>query len=195
MKQILIALMLAMAFCLSATAQKATVFDQDSSSSYIPEYTDVADSSITVVSEEADSYDSYTFPLNESDFSALKDIGNIAHAGIAVAIVALVLIFGFPIFIIFIAFYFRYKSRRDQYKLVEKALAAGQPIPEGIFKESLNRDTRTKGIKNTCLGIGLFILLWAFTDSFALGSIGLLIMFTGIGQWLTARNQPPVDKQ
>ena len=107
----------------------------------------------------------------------------------------LILVFGFPIFVIFIAFYFRYKNRRERYKLVEKAIAAGQPIPEGILKESLNTDTRSKGIKNMCLGTGLFIFLWAITDSFALGCIGLLIMFTGLGQWLVARNQHPTDEQ
>ena len=96
---------------------------------------------------------------------------------------------------IFIAFYIRYKSRRERYKLVEKAIAAGQPIPEGILKESLNTDTTAKGIKNMCLGAWLFIFLWAITDSFAMGCIGLLILFTGLGQWLVARNQRPTDEQ
>ena len=141
-----------------------------------------------------DSYDDSSI-ISKEDFSLLKDLGSAASAGIALAFFVLLLTFGFPIFVIFIAFYFRYKSRRERYKLVEKAIAAGQPIPEGILKESLNTDTTAKGIKNMCLGAGLFIFLWAITDSFAMGCIGLLILFTGLGQWLVARNQRPTDEQ
>ena len=32
------------------------------------------------------------------------------------------------------------------------------------------------------VGIGLFIFLWAITEEFGLGCIGLLVMFTGFGQ-------------
>ena len=67
--------------------------------------------------------------------------------------------------------------------------ATGQPLPEGIFKDTLPQDYRTKGIKNICTGIGLFIFLWAITDEFSIGCIGLLVMFTGIGQWIISRNQ------
>ncbi|MCD8474797.1 MAG: DUF6249 domain-containing protein [Bacteroides graminisolvens] len=51
-----------------------------------------------------------------------------------------------------------------------------------MFKQNLDSDIRVKGIKNTFLGLGLFIFLWALTDEFGLGCIGLLIMFTGLGQ-------------
>ena len=83
----------------------------------------------------------------------------------------------------------RYKNRKAKYRLMEQALATGQPLPEGIFKDTLPQDYRTKGIKNICTGIGLFIFLWAITDEFSIGCIGLLVMFTGIGQWIISRNQ------
>ena len=38
------------------------------------------------------------------------------------------------------------------------------------------------GIKNIFIGIGLFIFLWAITENFGVGCVGLLIMFTGFGQ-------------
>ena len=63
-----------------------------------------------------------------------------------------------------------------------KALASGQPLPENLFKEADSTDIRSKGIKNVFVGIGLFIFLWAITEEFGLGCIGLLVMFTGFGQ-------------
>ena len=204
MKRILITLMMIAAFCSLSLAQKKSTIYKDSAEnvkitiSKTETEDDTTEDGITVESESTDSYDdSYddSSIISKEDFSLLKDLGSAASAGIALAFFVLLLTFGFPIFVIFIAFYFRYKSRRERYKLVEKAIAAGQPIPEGILKESLNTDTTAKGIKNMCLGAGLFIFLWAITDSFAMGCIGLLILFTGLGQWLVARNQRPTDEQ
>lgn len=168
-----------------------TVSSADNDSVFIAEFSDTPDDS-TYVSDGSDSADT-----DKSKFDILDKLEN-SDAGVAaITMVAVILIitFSFPLFVVFIAFYFRYKSRKARYKLVEQALAAGQPIPEGVFKETMNLDTRSKGIKNTCLGIGLFIFLWALTSSFAMGCIGLLIMFTGIGQYLVARNQKSIDEQ
>ena len=65
---------------------------------------------------------------------------------------------------------------------MEQALVSGQPLPENLFKEADSTDIRSKGIKNVFVGIGLFIFLWAITEEFGLGCIGLLVMFTGFGQ-------------
>lgn len=99
-----------------------------------------------------------------------------------VAVTAIVFVFGLPLFIVFIVFYFRYKNRKARYRLVEQALASGQPLPENLFKEAGQADIRSKGIKNVFVGIGLFIFLWALTGEFGLACIGLLVMFTGFGQ-------------
>lgn len=101
-----------------------------------------------------------------------------------VAIVAIVFIFGLPVFILLIIFYFRNKNRKAKYRLAELAIEKGQPLPEGFLKEveATSQSGLNKGIKNIFLGIGLFIFLWSITDEFGLGCIGLLIMFTGFGQ-------------
>lgn len=101
-----------------------------------------------------------------------------------IAVTAIVFIFGLPLLIIFVIFFFRYKNRKAQYRLAEQALASGQPLPEHFFKEAAaaQTDIRSKGINNIFMGIGLFIFLWAITGEFGLGCIGLLIMFTGFGQ-------------
>ena len=72
--------------------------------------------------------------------------------------------------------------QKARYRLAEQAIAAGQPLPENLFKEADSTDIRSKGIKNVFVGIGLFIFLWAITEEFGLGCIGLLVMFTGFGQ-------------
>ena len=93
----------------------------------------------------------------------------------------------------FVIFFFRYKNRKARYRLVEQALAAGQPLPEDFLKEDKPNDPRTQGIKNIFTGIGLFIFLWAITGEFGIGAIGLLIMFMGIGQWIIGSKQQKTD--
>lgn len=100
-----------------------------------------------------------------------------------VAVTGIIFIFGLPLLIIFVIFFFRYKNRKAKYRLAEQALASGQPLPESFFKETATQtDIRSKGIHNIFLGIGLFIFLWAITGEFGIGCIGLLVMFTGFGQ-------------
>lgn len=123
---------------------------------------------------------------HESVFSILQ--GTI-DSGMLLGLVAIISVFGFPVFILFIIFFFRYKNRKARYRLAEQALAAGQPLPAEFINEGKYLDQRSQGIKNTFTGIGLFIFLWAITDEFGIGAVGLLIAFMGIGQWIIGRNQ------
>ena len=104
-----------------------------------------------------------------------------------IAVTAIVFVFGLPLLIIFVVFFFRYKNRKAKYRLAEQALASGQQLPENFFKEAAATDIRSKGINNIFVGIGLFIFLWAITGEFGLGCIGLLVMFTGFGQFRASR--------
>lgn len=111
-----------------------------------------------------------------------------------VSIIAIIAVFGMPVFILFIIFYYRNKQRKAKYRLAEQILASGQPLPENFFKNETGKDLRSKGINNIFLGLGLFIFLWAITESFGMGSIGLLIMLTGIGQVVIYHSQQPSSK-
>ena len=113
--------------------------------------------------------------------------------GILFSIIAIVAVFGLPVFILFVIFFFRYKNRKARYRLAEQAIAAGQPLPENFIRENRPADQRSQGIKNTFTGIGLFIFLWAITGEFGIGAIGLLIMFMGIGQWIIGSKQQKTD--
>ena len=99
------------------------------------------------------------------------------------------IIFGItgPIVLILSVFYFRNRDRKRQYAIVEKAIESGQPIPESLFLEITTKtDSMSRGIKRTFLGIGLFILLWLVTDELSIGSVGLLLMFIGLGEVISA---------
>lgn len=208
MKRILIALMVAAAFCSTLFAQQQKTIYKDSigsskitvtkTSSHSPKVSDhkktsdvLADSVAMVESEELssdtlcnDSDSSTSIGMCDSDFPFNdKDFGNIVGSGVLITLVSIIMVFGFPIFIIFIVFFFRYKNRKARYRLAEQALAAGQTLPENFIKEVKTYDSRSQGIKNTFTGIGLFIFLWAITGNFGIGTIGLMVMFIGLGQW------------
>lgn len=192
MKRIITILTAVFAFCTLTMAQTAAVTktsSQATDTTVVAEYEDVADATVTTTSHnliDSDRNDLFRF---DTDFA--EDV--------IIPIVAIVFGCGIPVLIVFFAFFFRYKNRKAKYRLVEQALASGQPLPEGIFKEMTEVDMRSKGIKNFFTGLGLFIFLWAITGSFAIGCIGLLIMLNGVGQWVTAlknnNKQEPANEE
>lgn len=219
MKQILIALLLAFTTSTVINAQKQSSIEKDSTENVkvtLSKKTDTkADESNTTVTvigvdttdmdttagKDANSVSSsgsshgkvgFTF---ESDDNALPfgNLSDMISGGILFSIIAIVTVFGLPVFILFVIFFFRYKNRKARYRLAEQAIAAGQPLPENFIRENRPADQRSQGIKNTFTGIGLFIFLWAITGEFGIGAIGLLIMFMGIGQWIIGSKQQKTD--
>jgi len=163
-------LFIAIIACLVTTAAQAdTSAIQPSVTDTQIEYTDTPASTTQSPKKQTNSDDFFS-----SDFGF--------SSATTISVVAIVCVFGLPVIIVFIAFYFRYKNKRAKYKLAEQALAAGQPIPEDFFKGKTDSGTLQKGITNIFTGIGLFIFLWAITTQFSIGCIGLLIMFMGFGQ-------------
>jgi len=175
MKRIITAIIALYTLCTLCAAQDVTadtiVIEQDSGT---VEWVDVP--------EKSNSGRTITI---DDDMDFLKGtLKNTMGWGILLSIIAIFCVFGLPLLIIFLVFYFQYKNRKAKYKLAEQALASGQPIPEDVVKSVSNtpdKNLLNKGIKNIFLGIGLFVFLWALTE-FAIGSIGLLVMFIGIGE-------------
>lgn len=186
MKRMITTLMAAFAFCTLTMAQTAPVTqnnNQATDTTVIAEYEDVVDETSASSNHNAVDFDRNDRFSFDTDFA--EDI--------IIPIVAIIFGCSIPVLIVFFAFFFRYKNKQAKYKLVEQALASGQPLPEGIFKDMAEVDTRSKGIKNTFTGLGLFIFLWAITGSLGIGCIGLLIMLMGVGQWVTSLKRN--DKQ
>lgn len=110
-----------------------------------------------------------------------------------VGLVAIIICCGLPFFVVSLALWFRYKNRQAKYKLAAEALAAGQSIPQELFKDpkAQNDQTLSKGIKNIFLGIGLGVFLWTLTGNGGLAAIGFLIFCMGLGQVLIAYATAP----
>ena len=219
MKNFLLALMAILTTCTLAAAQNNTTIKHDSvgnvkisvkkgskantnNTAVTVIGVDTADADSAEIDDDSNSvsHGSTCFSIDtDSDDFPFNKIENTIDGGILVAIVAIVAVFGLPVFILFVIFFFRYKNRKARYRLAEQALAAGQPLPADFIRE--NRpvvDQRSLGIKNTFTGIGLFIFLWAITNKFGIGTIGLLVAFMGIGQWIIGykqqQNEPNKDK-
>lgn len=119
-------------------------------------------------------------------------------AGDLVPLTAVVMSLFLPVAIVAIVAYSKHKNRKARYQLMEKALSSGQPLPDSFFqaldgkpnkKDSLEAN-RTGGIKKTFFGVGFFAFMWALTGEFGVSCIGLLIMFTGLGQLVIYYTSP-----
>lgn len=145
MKRIFIALMVAMTFCSLAMAQNQTITQNNNDSSdstFVAEYTDIVDSSTVDTDYQSSSFDFG----NEFPFNMGKGAIN---GGILTGLIVVILIFGFPFFIVFVAFYFRYKNRKAKYKLMEQALATGQPCRKESSKIACHRTTGRKASRTS----------------------------------------------
>ena len=208
MKNFLLALMVVLTTCTLAIAQNNTTVVQDSvgnvkisvkkSSKANANNTAVtvvgvdaidADSTDIDADSSSVSHGSASFSINtDDDDFPFYDFEN-AVSGLLIPIIAIISVFGSPVLILFIVFFFRYKNRKARYRLAEQALATGQPLPADFIRENKPADPCSQGIKNTFTGIGLFIFLWAITGEFGIGTIGLLVAFMGIGQWIIGNKQ------
>ena len=208
MKNFLLALMVVLTTCTLAIAQNNTTVVQDSVGNVKVSVkksnkANANNTAVTVVgidATDADSTDidadsssvshgSASFSINtDDDDFPFYDFGN-AVSGLLIPIIAIISVFGSPVLILFIVFFFRYKNRKARYRLAEQALATGQPLPADFIRENKPADPCSQGIKNTFTGIGLFIFLWAITGEFGIGTIGLLVAFMGIGQWIIGYKQ------
>ena len=201
MKRIILALVAAMTLCSLVQASNRTVTENDSlgNKKRVIELHDTTINGKTVT----DTLSIMTYEGSSSDSKSDKGWKHHNSSGwdwgfdldgktseTIISVTAIVFIFGLPLLIVFTVFFFNYKNRKAKYRLAEQALSSGQQLPEDFFKNAeKTEDIRTKGIKNIFIGVGLFIFLWAITDEFSIGCIGLLVMFTGIGQWIISRNQ------
>ena len=193
MKQILIALLLAFTTSTVINAQKQSSIEKDSTenvkvtlSKKTNTKADESNTTVTVIGVDT------TAGKDDNDLP-FGNLSDTISGGILISIIAIVAVFGLPVFILFVIFFFRYKNRKARYRLAEQAIAAGQPLPENFIRENRPAAQRSQGIKNTFTGIGLFIFLWAITGEFGIGAIGLLIMFMGIGQWIIGSKQQKTD--
>lgn len=202
MKRIITSLITCLMLASLAHAQSRTVTVNDSINRkklVIELYDTIIDGQKTVDTLSITTYEAdLTDPTatSEADQKILSNLSfnpnvNAGVDGNTVVIIAIIAVFGMPVCILIVVFYFRHQQRKANYQLAEKILAAGQPLPENLFGTNQTKDLRSKGISNICLGLGLFIFLWALSDEFSMACIGLLILLTGVGQVIIYYTQQP----
>ena len=198
MKQFMIAFMMMLAVSITmmgqASPKKAALTKEK------------AGTTLTVQSSPSDSVavDSLSDSENLSaeDNGELKSLKAELHglpfedsAGLLIPLAAIIFGCAVPVLIIFFIFWYRHKDKQAQFRLAEKALENGKDIPEGLFKEAQEpTNIYARGVKNSFLGLGLGIFLWALTGEFGLGCIGFMVMLMGIGQIVIHYTQKPSDK-
>lgn len=111
---------------------------------------------------------------------------------LAVLIIGAVIFFlAFPLIVIIMVLRYVVKRHNDRVALAEKAMEAGQPIPEAM--KSVDKQTDEylwrRGIRNAAIGIGL-VLMFSIWESAGLAGVGALIACYGIGQLVIAKTSP-----
>ncbi|MBO7498561.1 MAG: hypothetical protein J6T64_05135 [Bacteroidaceae bacterium] len=112
-----------------------------------------------------------------------KLFNGFAKWGWVYALIPILLLFVFPLLVLFLIFFFVYKGQKAKYRSYEKMAASGRPISQ----EMLNHITedeykmRNEGIRDICVGIGLAIFLGIIIHELGIG-IGALVVFIGLGK-------------
>ena len=135
MKQILIALLLAFTTSTVINAQKQSSIEKDSTENVkvtLSKKTDTKadESNTTVTVIGVDTTDMDTTAGKDDNDLPFGNLSDTISGGILISIIAIVAVFGLPVFILFVIFFFRYKNRKARYRLAEQAIAAGQPLPQ-----------------------------------------------------------------
>ena len=129
-------------------------------------------------------------------------LGKLFHSfekfGWLYALIPILLIFVFPLLVLFLIFFFVYKGQKAKYRSYEKMAASGHPIPQETLERMAESDykMRNEGIRDICVGAGLAIFLGLIMDDLGIG-IGALVAFIGLGKliaWYASRKDPKEKK-
>lgn len=142
----------------------------------------------------------YTAPKAIDSGQMFSSGGSYNKALDIIALVAVILTLGGPVFMVGLVSYFRCRRLKVQQQCLDRILDEGREIPEDFFHVLLEAPTKRlrSGIKQICLGLGLLCSL-SLLLGLALGSIGAIFIFTGLAQLIiwkyesTNINKPVVE--
>lgn len=146
-----------------AMVADSTDFDEDIDSPFTDSFSDV-DNPVQLI----------------AFLSQTKAIGGVIIS-IIVLFAGLLLVLS-PIIIIGLIIYYAMRNRRQKYKLMEKAIEKGQPLPREILDEDAvgNKNMLNKGIKKVAIGLGVAVLCYCLGAD-PLAGIGWLVFIYGLG--------------
>lgn len=205
MKKLLLLMALALTVSLSSTAQthrrhsqKATITataKQDTAAITI--YSDTtatanaADDSLNGVQQAINTVSkTYTFTDADDPFTLMAYLGSLGVGGVLIAIccvIFVIILFATPFIIVALIIYWLIHRKRTEYRIVEKAIDNGQPVPEGVLRKHADdrEEIWRRGIKNVAIGVGVIIFGLFFTDFFV--AVGAIFVCWGVGQCVIAR--------
>lgn len=146
--------------------------------------------------------------LSEEDAETMKDLiksfsdGDFPESILKQVVMPMVIIglLGtlLPIVCIVAVLVYSYKKRKDKYRLAEKILESGQPLPNSLNDvlgdAARQTDLYSRGVKNICLGVALSLFLFFLTDELGIACIGLFIVANGVSQLLGSRRLERAEK-
>lgn len=118
--------------------------------------------------------------LSPEDVLGLLGLGVSGTALGIVAVIFALFIIALPFLGIALIVWLIVRSRNRRYRIAEKAVESGQPIPDQLM-EPEKTDMWQRGIKNIFLGLGLAVLFYCFGME-SLAGIGWLVAICGVGQ-------------
>lgn len=118
--------------------------------------------------------------------SYLCGLGGVLIAAL-VAILCLLTVLS-PVILIAVILYFIMKIRNRKYKIIEKSLESGQPIPQELLRENKTSNDKlwSSGIRNAAVGVGIVLFGFVIHAGFFTG-VGWILFFYGVGQAVVAR--------
>lgn len=146
--------------------------------------------------------------LSEEDAETMKDLiksfsdGDFPESILKQVVMPMVIIglLGtlLPIVCVVAVLVYSYKKRKDKYRLAEKILESGQPLPNSLNDvlgdAARQTDLYSRGVKNICLGVALSLFLFFLTDELGIACIGLFIVANGVSQLLGSRRLERAEK-
>lgn len=127
------------------------------------------------------------------NFSSSDAFHSIAYSIGLPLLLAFFLCFVLPIVLVIAILVYYYKKRQAKYRMAEKILESGQPLPKEFSDiaptASNNVNLYNRGVKNVCIGAALTLFLYFLTDELGLACIGLFVVANGVSQILTSRKQ------
>ena len=201
MKRFIITLVTALALCLPATAQTPThdneatprQADGKAGADSIVAYSDTT-AADTAAAQQHDMVQGHTgnFSLDDvtDPFKLIAYLATIGVGGVIVAIffvIMCLLVLFSPVIVIVLILYLLFRRRKERYRLVEKAMETGHPLPEGMRGTELESSEVLwrKGVKNFFIGLGLIAVFLSFDWDVFVG-IGALVALYGAGQAVIA---------
>jgi succinate dehydrogenase flavin-adding protein (antitoxin of CptAB toxin-antitoxin module) len=119
----------------------------------------------------------------------------------AQSIIAIIAVFGLPLFLLIAVLYYKHRKRMVKVALVKDYLDAGKDVPADVLvainggEPDAPADSFQSAVRNIAIGAGLFLFLGLMID-WDLAAVALIPLFIGIGKLIVWRmNRDATDNQ